>query len=74
MLNWSTHLLTEYFAAVNAAENEHDAISNAVERAVEMVEGERRAEDAKARAEMPRVVVRCEGRGDAVEDGRGAAH
>ena len=40
MLNWSTHLLTEYFAAVNAAENEGQAISNAVERAVEMVEAE----------------------------------
>jgi diguanylate cyclase (GGDEF)-like protein len=40
MSNWSTHLLTEYFAAVNAAENEHEAISNAVERAVEMVEAE----------------------------------
>jgi diguanylate cyclase (GGDEF)-like protein len=40
MRNWSTNLLTEYFAAVNAAENEHEAISNAVERAVEMVEAE----------------------------------
>jgi diguanylate cyclase (GGDEF)-like protein len=40
MPNWSTGLLTEYFAAVNAAENEDQAIRDAVERAVEMVEAE----------------------------------
>jgi diguanylate cyclase (GGDEF)-like protein len=40
MQNWSTHLLTEYFAVVNAAENEDEAIVGAVERAVEMVEAE----------------------------------
>jgi diguanylate cyclase (GGDEF)-like protein len=40
MLNWSTHLLTEYFAAINAAEDETQAIVNAVERTVEMVEAE----------------------------------
>jgi diguanylate cyclase (GGDEF)-like protein len=40
MLTWSTRLLTEYFAAVNAAEDEDEAISNAVERAVEMMEAE----------------------------------
>jgi diguanylate cyclase (GGDEF)-like protein len=40
MPNWSTHLLTEYFAAVNAAEDEDEAVSGAVERAVEMVEAE----------------------------------
>jgi diguanylate cyclase (GGDEF)-like protein len=40
MHTWSTHLLTEYFTAVNAAENEAQAISAAVERAAEMVEAE----------------------------------
>src|SRR4051812_46337353 len=40
MLTWSTRLLTEYFAAVNAAEDEDEAVSNAVERAVEMMEAE----------------------------------
>jgi diguanylate cyclase (GGDEF)-like protein len=40
MLNWSTHLLTEYFAVVNAAEDEDEAILHAVERTVEMVEAE----------------------------------
>ncbi|GIF25224.1 hypothetical protein Ate02nite_79540 [Paractinoplanes tereljensis] len=39
-MNWSTHLLTEFFTAVNAAEDEQTAISNAVERATEMVEAE----------------------------------
>ena len=38
MINWSTHLLTEFFTAVNAAEGEMRAIVNAVERATEMVE------------------------------------
>ncbi|WP_127498784.1 putative bifunctional diguanylate cyclase/phosphodiesterase [Actinoplanes solisilvae] len=40
MPNWSTHLLTEYFTAVNAAEHEETAIASAVERATEMVEAE----------------------------------
>jgi hypothetical protein len=40
MLTWSTHLLTEYFAAVNEAEDEGRAVRNAVERATEMVEAE----------------------------------
>ena len=40
MLAWSTHLLTEYFTAVNAAEDEESAIAGAVERATEMVEAE----------------------------------
>jgi diguanylate cyclase (GGDEF)-like protein len=40
MPNWSTHLLTEYFTAVNAAGDEASAITNAVERASEMVEAE----------------------------------
>jgi diguanylate cyclase (GGDEF)-like protein len=40
MFNWSTHLLTEYFTAVNAAADEDSAIANAVERAAEMVEAE----------------------------------
>src|SRR3569833_4107761 len=40
MLNWSTRLLSEYFAAVNAAHDEEQAISGAVERAVEIVEAE----------------------------------
>src|SRR4051812_31987171 len=40
MLTWSTHLLTEYFTAVNAAEDEDIAIASAVERAAEMVEAE----------------------------------
>ncbi|MEU4239044.1 EAL domain-containing protein [Actinoplanes sp. NPDC026619] len=40
MINWSTHLLTEFFTAVNAAEGEMVAITNAVERATEMVEAE----------------------------------
>ncbi|GAA2643901.1 putative bifunctional diguanylate cyclase/phosphodiesterase [Paractinoplanes durhamensis] len=39
-MNWSTHLLTEFFTAVNAAENEETAITHAVQRAVEMVEAE----------------------------------
>ncbi|SNY04160.1 putative bifunctional diguanylate cyclase/phosphodiesterase [Paractinoplanes atraurantiacus] len=40
MLAWSTHQLTEYFTAVNAAEDETSAIANAVERAAEMVDAE----------------------------------
>jgi diguanylate cyclase (GGDEF)-like protein len=40
MPTWSTHLLTEYFTAVNAAEDEDVAIASAVERATEMVEAE----------------------------------
>jgi len=40
MLTWSTHLLTEYFTAVNAAEDEETAIASAVERATEMVEAD----------------------------------
>ncbi|XVU25203.1 putative bifunctional diguanylate cyclase/phosphodiesterase [Actinoplanes sp. CA-054009] len=40
MLAWSTHQLTEYFTAVNAAEDEASAIANAVERAAEMVDAE----------------------------------
>ncbi|MGX6603910.1 GAF domain-containing protein [Micromonosporaceae bacterium Da 78-11] len=40
MQTWSTHLLTEFFTAVNAAEDEPSAICHAVERAVEMVEAE----------------------------------
>jgi diguanylate cyclase (GGDEF)-like protein len=40
MMTWSTHLLTEFFTAVNAAEDETTAIINAVERATEMVEAE----------------------------------
>jgi diguanylate cyclase (GGDEF)-like protein len=40
MLTWSTHLLTEFVTAVNAAEDETSAILGAVERAVEMVEAE----------------------------------
>ncbi|MFF5082213.1 putative bifunctional diguanylate cyclase/phosphodiesterase [Actinoplanes sp. NPDC000266] len=40
MLAWSTHQLTEYFTAVNAAEDETSAIANAVERATEMVDAE----------------------------------
>ncbi|XVV12455.1 putative bifunctional diguanylate cyclase/phosphodiesterase [Actinoplanes sp. CA-131856] len=40
MLAWSTHQLTEYFTAVNAAEDEESAIANAVERAAEMVDAE----------------------------------
>ena len=40
MLTWSTHLLTEYFTAVNAAEDETEAIAYAVELAAEMVEAE----------------------------------
>ena len=40
MLTWSTHLLTEYFTAVNEAEDEGRAVRNAVERATEMVEAE----------------------------------
>jgi len=40
MLTWSTHLLTEYFTEVNAAEDENEALTNAVQRAVEMVEAE----------------------------------
>ena len=40
MITWSTRLLTEYFTAVNAAEDEQTAIGNAVERAVETVEAE----------------------------------
>ncbi|WP_250031579.1 putative bifunctional diguanylate cyclase/phosphodiesterase [Paractinoplanes maris] len=40
MESWSTHLLTEYFSAVNAAEDEATAIAGAVERATEMVEAE----------------------------------
>src|SRR3954471_23346814 len=40
MPTWSTHLLTEYFTAVNAAEDEDTAIASAVERATEMVEAE----------------------------------
>ena len=43
MLNRSTHLLTEYFAAVNAADDEQTAISSAVELAAEMVSSERGA-------------------------------
>ena len=40
MLTWSTHLLTEYYTAVNSAEDEAEAIAHAVERAAEMVEAE----------------------------------
>jgi diguanylate cyclase (GGDEF)-like protein len=40
VITWSTRLLTEYFTAVNAAEDEQTAIGNAVERAVETVEAE----------------------------------
>ncbi len=40
MPNWSTHLLTEYFTAVNAAASEIQALNSAVERATEMVEAE----------------------------------
>ncbi|GIF01807.1 putative bifunctional diguanylate cyclase/phosphodiesterase [Paractinoplanes rishiriensis] len=40
MLTWSTHLLTEFFTAVNAAENEITAIDAAVVRACEMVDAE----------------------------------
>jgi diguanylate cyclase (GGDEF)-like protein len=40
MPSWSTHLLTEYFTVVNAAEDEQSAISSAVERAAEMVDAE----------------------------------
>jgi diguanylate cyclase (GGDEF)-like protein len=40
MLNWSTHLLTDFFTAVNAAEDEPTAIRSAVERATEVVEAE----------------------------------
>ena len=40
MLTWSTHLLTEYFTAVNAAEDEETAIASAVELATEMVGAE----------------------------------
>jgi diguanylate cyclase (GGDEF)-like protein len=40
MVNWSTRLLTEYFAAVNSAENEEQAILSAVEHAVEIVDAE----------------------------------
>jgi diguanylate cyclase (GGDEF)-like protein len=40
MPNWSTHMLTEYFTAINAAEDETAAITSAVERATEMVEAE----------------------------------
>ncbi|GIM95060.1 hypothetical protein Ato02nite_068530 [Paractinoplanes toevensis] len=39
-MTWSTHLLTEFFTAVNAAEDEQTAIISAVERATEMVEAE----------------------------------
>src|SRR5689334_18164630 len=37
---WSTHQLTEYFTAVNAADDESSAIASAVERATEMIEAE----------------------------------
>ena len=40
MLTWSTHQLTEYFTALNAAEDEQAAIVSAVELATEMVEAE----------------------------------
>ncbi|MBL7261885.1 putative bifunctional diguanylate cyclase/phosphodiesterase [Paractinoplanes lichenicola] len=40
MPSWSSHLLTEYFTAVNAAADETAAIASAVERATEMVEAE----------------------------------
>ncbi|HEY0000964.1 MAG TPA: EAL domain-containing protein [Actinoplanes sp.] len=40
MLTWSTHLLTEFVTAVNAAEDEAEAIAHAVERATEIVEAE----------------------------------
>jgi diguanylate cyclase (GGDEF)-like protein len=40
MSNWSTHQLTEYFSAVNAAADEETAVAAAVERAAEMVEAE----------------------------------
>ncbi|MEV6492272.1 EAL domain-containing protein [Actinoplanes sp. NPDC051633] len=40
MSHWSTHQLTEYFAAVNAAADEPSAIACATERAAEMVEAE----------------------------------
>jgi hypothetical protein len=38
--HWSTHQLTEYFAAVSEPRDEHSAIAIAVERAVEAVEAE----------------------------------
>jgi diguanylate cyclase (GGDEF)-like protein len=40
MFAWSTHHLTEFFSAVNAAADEETAISGATERAAEMVEAE----------------------------------
>jgi diguanylate cyclase (GGDEF)-like protein len=40
MFNWSTHQLTEYFAAISGAADEATAIAAAVERAAEMVEAE----------------------------------
>ena len=40
MSNWSTHELTEFFSAVNAAADEESAVAHAVERAAEMVEAE----------------------------------
>jgi diguanylate cyclase (GGDEF)-like protein len=39
-VHWSTHQLTEYFAAVSASADEDTTIQVAVERAVEAVEGE----------------------------------
>jgi diguanylate cyclase (GGDEF)-like protein len=39
-LHWSTHQLTEYFAAVSASADEDAAIQMAVERAVEALEAE----------------------------------
>src|SRR3982751_6744331 len=40
MLTWSTRLLTEYITAVNAADDETEAITHAVELATEMVGAE----------------------------------
>jgi hypothetical protein len=40
MPSWSTHLLTEYFTAANAAANETQTLNSAIERATEMVEAE----------------------------------
>ncbi|GLY97115.1 EAL domain-containing protein [Actinoplanes sp. NBRC 103695] len=40
MSQWSTHQLTDFFSAVNAATDEESAVAYAVERAAEMVEAE----------------------------------
>src|SRR5690242_8165167 len=38
--HWSTHQLTEYFGAVSSPQDEHTAITVAVERAAEALEAE----------------------------------